>query len=95
MRPVSQSSALLGQEKVEAEEERGLANEQLEDLSQDRDQLRWKVQELNNKVDQLSQTIQESKATERLLEQRAKQLEVGQLISLFLNVFNRAVNRLK
>ncbi|XP_054475911.1 cingulin-like protein 1 [Anoplopoma fimbria] len=70
-----ESSALLGQEKVEAEEEKGAAKVQLKELSQDRDQLRGKVQELNNKVDQLSLTIQECKATERLLEQRAKQLE--------------------
>lgn len=49
---------------------------QLTELSQERDQLRGKVQELSNKVDQLSQTIQECRATERLLEQRAKQLEV-------------------
>uniref|UniRef100_A0A8C9Y6B5 Myosin tail domain-containing protein n=1 Tax=Sander lucioperca TaxID=283035 RepID=A0A8C9Y6B5_SANLU len=51
------------------------AKVQLKELSQERDQLRGKVQELNNKVDQLSQAIQESKATERLLEQREKQLE--------------------
>ncbi|XP_033491893.2 cingulin-like protein 1 isoform X1 [Epinephelus lanceolatus] len=70
-----ESSALLGQKRVEAEEERGAAKVQLKELSQDRDQLRGKVQELNNKVDQLSQAIQESKITERQLEQRAKQLE--------------------
>lgn len=50
---------------------------QLKELSQERDQLRGKVQEQSNKVDQLSQAIQEWKTTERLLEQRAKQLEVG------------------
>lgn len=50
---------------------------QLKELSQERDQLRGKVQEQNNKLDQLSQAIQECKTTERLLEQRAKQLEVG------------------
>ncbi|XP_039665329.1 cingulin-like protein 1 isoform X2 [Perca fluviatilis] len=70
-----ESSALLGQEKDKAEEERNSANVQLKELSQDSDQLRGKVQELNIKVDQLSQAIQESKATERLLEQREKQLE--------------------
>lgn len=75
--PVSQSNALLGQEKVEAEDERGAAKVQLKELSQERDQLRGKVQEQNNKVDQLSQAVQECKTTERLLEQRAKQLEVG------------------
>lgn len=81
-RPVSQSNALLGQEKDEAEEERSAAKVQLKELSQERDQLRGKVQELNNKVDQLSQAIQESKATERLLEQREKQLEVGNLMEI-------------
>ncbi|XP_042351817.1 cingulin-like protein 1 isoform X2 [Plectropomus leopardus] len=70
-----ESSAVLGQKKVEAEEERGVAKVQLKELSQDRDQLRGKVQELNNKVDQLNQAVQESKITERQLEQRAKQLE--------------------
>ncbi|XP_029289836.1 cingulin-like protein 1 isoform X2 [Cottoperca gobio] len=70
-----ESSTQLGQMKVEAEEERGVAEVQLRELGQDRDQLRGKVQELNNKMDQLSQAIQESKSTERLLEQRAKQLE--------------------
>ncbi len=93
---VSQSNALLGQEKVEAEEKRGTAKVQLKELSQERDQLREKVQEQNNKVDQLSQAIQECKTTERLLEQRAKQLEVGNMetrakyqvhLSLFLDVF--------
>ncbi|XP_067358497.1 cingulin-like protein 1 isoform X2 [Channa argus] len=69
------SNALLSHKKVEAEEERGAAKVQLKELSQERDQLRGKVQDLNNKVDQLGQIIQESKTTERLLEQRAKQLE--------------------
>lgn len=50
---------------------------QLRELSQERDKLREKVQEQSSKVDQLSQAIQECKTTERLLEQRAKQLEVG------------------
>lgn len=67
---------MLGQGKVEAEEDRSAAKVQLKELSQERDQLRGKVQELNNKVDQLSHAIQECKTTERLLEQRAKQLEV-------------------
>lgn len=75
--PVFKSNALLSCKKVEAEEERGAAKVQLKELSKERDQLRGKVQELNNKVDQLTQTIQESKTTERLLEQRAKQVEVG------------------
>ncbi|KAK2917724.1 cingulin-like protein 1 isoform X1 [Channa argus] len=70
-----ESNALLSHKKVEAEEERGAAKVQLKELSQERDQLRGKVQDLNNKVDQLGQIIQESKTTERLLEQRAKQLE--------------------
>ncbi|XP_035521037.1 cingulin-like protein 1 isoform X2 [Morone saxatilis] len=70
-----ESNALLGQEKVNVEEESGAAKVQLMELSQERDQLRGKVQELNNKVDQLNQAIQECKTTERLLEQRAKQLE--------------------
>ncbi|XP_051238396.1 cingulin-like protein 1 isoform X2 [Dicentrarchus labrax] len=70
-----ESNALLGQEKVGAEEESGAAKVQLKELSQERDQLRGKVQELNNKVDQLNQAIHECKTTERLLEQRAKQLE--------------------
>ena len=60
-----------------AEEERGTAKVQLKELNQVRDQLRGKVRELNDKVEQLSQAIQESKTTERLMEQRAKQLEVG------------------
>ena len=50
---------------------------QQKELSQERDQLKGKVQELNKKVDQLSLAIQEAKTTEKLLEQRAKQLEVG------------------
>lgn len=50
---------------------------QLRELSQERDKLREKVQEQSSKVDQLSQAIQECKTTERLLEQKAKQLEVG------------------
>ncbi|KAI3371219.1 hypothetical protein L3Q82_023843 [Scortum barcoo] len=70
-----ESNALLGQGKVEAEEERVAAKVQLKELSQERDQLRGKVQEQSNKVDQLSQAVQECKNTERLLEQRAKQLE--------------------
>ncbi|XP_034735930.1 cingulin-like protein 1 [Etheostoma cragini] len=70
-----ENSALLGQEKDEAEKERSAAKVQLKELSQDRDMLRGKVQELNSKVDQLSQAIQECKATERLLEQSEKQLE--------------------
>lgn len=41
-----------------------------------RDQLKGKVQEQKLKVDQLNQAVQELKTTERLLEQRAKQLEV-------------------
>ncbi|XP_038562417.1 cingulin-like protein 1 isoform X2 [Micropterus salmoides] len=73
---VKESNALLGQEKVEAEEDRGAAKVQLKELTQERDQLRRKVQEQKNKVDQLSQAIQECKTTERLLDQRAKQLEM-------------------
>lgn len=61
---------------MEVEEERGAAKVQLKELNQERDQLRGKVQEQNNKVDQLSLMIQDCKTTERLLEQRAKQLEV-------------------
>lgn len=38
------------------------------------------MQEQNYKVDQLNQAIQECKSTERLLEQRAKQLEVGNVL---------------
>lgn len=49
---------------------------QMKDLSQERDQLKGKVRDLASKVDQLSQAIQESKTTERVMEQRAKQLEV-------------------
>lgn len=61
---------------------------QLKDVIQERDQLRGKVQEQSTKVDQLSQAIQECKTTERLLEQRAKQLEVSIVfIGLFLHVF--------
>ncbi|XP_053283493.1 cingulin-like protein 1 isoform X1 [Pleuronectes platessa] len=70
-----ESNGMLCQEKVEVEEEKGLAKVQLKELSQERDQLRGKVQELNKRVDQLSQGIQEARTTERLLEQRAKQLE--------------------
>ncbi|XP_073328154.1 cingulin-like protein 1 [Pagrus major] len=70
-----ENNALLGKERVDAEEETGAAKVQLRELSQERDKLREKVQEQSNKVDQLSQAIQECKTTERLLEQRAKQLE--------------------
>lgn len=62
---------------MKAEEERVEVKVQLKDLILERDQLRGKVQEHSSKVDQLSQAIQECKTTERLLEQRAKQLEVG------------------
>lgn len=61
---------------MEAEGEKGASKVQLKELSQDRDQMRAKVQELNKKVDHLNQAVQEAKTTERLLEQRAKQLEV-------------------
>lgn len=61
---------------MKAEEERVEVKVQLKDLILERDQLRGKVQEQSSKVDQLSQAIQECKTTERLLEQRAKQLEV-------------------
>lgn len=77
LHPVLQSNALLGHGKAEAEEERGAAKLQLKELIQERDHLKGKVRELNNKVEQLSQAIQEFKTTERLMEQRAKQLEVG------------------
>ncbi|KAM4573268.1 cingulin-like protein 1 [Odontesthes bonariensis] len=70
-----ESNAMLGQEKVVAEEERGTVKVQLKELSQVRDQLRGKVRELNDRVEQLSRASQESKTTERLMEQRAKQLE--------------------
>ncbi|XP_053175803.1 cingulin-like protein 1 [Scomber japonicus] len=70
-----ESNALLGQRKVEAEEERGAAKVHLKELSQEKEQLRGDVQELNNKVDQLNQAIQESRVTERQLDQRTKQLE--------------------
>ncbi|XP_077424670.1 cingulin-like protein 1 isoform X2 [Vanacampus margaritifer] len=70
-----ESNNLLGREKVEALEEGGAAKEKMQELSQQRDQLKGKVQELSNKVDQLSRAVQESKASERLQEQRAKQLE--------------------
>ncbi|XP_024912124.1 cingulin-like protein 1 [Cynoglossus semilaevis] len=70
-----ENNDLVYQERVEAEEEKGVAKVQLKDLSQERDQLRGKVQDLNKKVDQLSQAIQEGRTTERLLEQRARQLE--------------------
>lgn len=97
---VSQSNALLGHEKAKAQEERGEVKVQLKDVILERDQLRGKVQEQNNKVDQLNQAIQECKTTERLLEQRAKQLEVRilkeasskpliYLISLFLDALNQ------
>lgn len=81
-RPVSQSNALLCQKKLEAEEESGAAKVQLKELSQERDQLRGKVQELNNKLEQLNQVIQEYKTTERQLEQRAKQLEVRRRVQI-------------
>ncbi|XP_042268396.1 cingulin-like protein 1 isoform X1 [Thunnus maccoyii] len=70
-----ESNTLLGQEKVEAEEESGAAKVQLKELGQEKDQLRGRVQELNNKVDQLNKAIQDYRATERQLEQKAKQLE--------------------
>lgn len=73
---VSQSHTQLGQEKAKAEEERGSSMVQLKDLTLERDQLRGKVQEQTDKVDQLNQAIQDCKTRERLLEQRAKQLEV-------------------
>lgn len=71
-----QSNTFLGNEKVRAEEERGEAKVQLKDLLQERDQLKAKVQEQSSRVDQLSQSLQEGQTAERLLEQRAKQLEV-------------------
>lgn len=52
------------------------AKVQLKDLLLERDELRVKVQEQSSRVDQLSQAVQEGKTAERLLEQRAKQLEV-------------------
>lgn len=48
----------------------------MKDLVLQRDQLKGNVQEQNLRVDQLNQAIQELRTTERLLEQRAKQLEV-------------------
>ncbi|XP_068170355.1 cingulin-like protein 1 [Antennarius striatus] len=72
---VKETNALLGKERVKAEEESGAAKVRLKDLSLERDQLRQKVQEQSSKVDELSQQVQEAKTTERLLEQRAKQLE--------------------
>lgn len=71
-----QSNNVLGHEKVRAEEERGEANVQLKDLLLERDRLRARVQEQSSRVDQLSQAVLEGKTAERLLEQRAKQLEV-------------------
>lgn len=71
-----QSNTLLGHEKGRAEEERVEAKVQLKDLLLERDQLRGKVQEQSSRVDQLNQAVQEGKTAERLLEQRAKQLEV-------------------
>ncbi|XP_061630721.1 cingulin-like protein 1 isoform X2 [Phyllopteryx taeniolatus] len=70
-----ESNAVLGREQAEALEEGGAAKEKLQELSQQRDHLKGKVQELSSKVDQLSRAVQESKALERLQEQRAKQLE--------------------
>lgn len=67
---------MLGHEKVRAEEERVEANVQLKDLLLERDRLRAKVQEQSSRVDQLSQAVMEGKTSERLLEQRTKQLEV-------------------
>lgn len=57
---------------MRAEEERV----QLKDLLLERDRLRAKVQEQSSRVDQLNQAVLEGKTAERLLEQRAKQLEV-------------------
>lgn len=73
---VSQGHIQLGQEKARVEEERLSANSQVKDLVLQRDRLKGKVQDQNLKVDQLNQAIQELRTTERLLEQRAKQLEV-------------------
>ncbi|XP_075883459.1 cingulin-like protein 1 [Nelusetta ayraudi] len=70
-----ESNTLLGHEKGRAEEERVEAKVQLKDLLLERDQLRGKVQEQSSRVDQLNQAVQEGKTAERLLEQRAKQLE--------------------
>lgn len=73
---------MLGQERVEAEEERGAARVQVMELSKERDQLKGQVEELENRVDQLNHGIQESRALEKLLEQRANQLEVGRVRSI-------------
>ncbi|XP_061825711.1 cingulin-like protein 1 isoform X3 [Nerophis lumbriciformis] len=72
---VKESNTVLGKEKVEALEEGVAAQEQLKELSQQRDQLKGKVQELSSKVEKLSRAVQESKASEKLQEQRVKQLE--------------------
>ncbi|XP_068595647.1 cingulin-like protein 1 [Brachionichthys hirsutus] len=70
-----ESNALLGKERVKAEEESGAAKMQLKELSLERDQLKQKVQDTSSKVEELSQEVEEAQAAERLLEQRAKQLE--------------------
>ncbi|XP_056137164.1 cingulin-like protein 1 isoform X2 [Lampris incognitus] len=69
------SNALLHQEKVEVEEERGAATARAKELSLERDQLKGQVEELQTKVDKLHHTVQESKALKKQLEQRADQLE--------------------
>lgn len=48
----------------------------MKDLLLQRDQLKGKVQDQNLRVDELKHALQELQTTERLLEQRAKQLEV-------------------
>lgn len=73
---IPKSNAYLGQEKAQVEEERGAAKVQMKELIQERDHLKGKVRELSNKVDQLNQAIQEFKTTEKMMEQRTKQLEV-------------------
>lgn len=70
------SNTHLGQEKAQVEEEKGAAKVQLKELILERDNLKGKVRELSNKVEQLNQAVQEFKTTERMMEQRTKQLEV-------------------
>ena len=57
-------------------EESGAAQEQVMELSQEREQLRGQVQDLERAVDHLNHMIQESRTLENQLEERSNQLRV-------------------
>ncbi|XP_028814132.1 cingulin-like protein 1 isoform X2 [Denticeps clupeoides] len=70
----TQSSSVLGEEKAEAEAERGTALEKLGQLSQERDLLSRQVQELENKVANLNSVVQEARVQENKLKDRMNKL---------------------